>query len=148
MTKTLEGREVSQPTGSYANRWLVMTRIACLLILIWAVALNLTAGELIPEVLAIGLVFGLLALFIKADRRRLGLITSILGVVALTGNLPGTLDELSHPSSAPAFILTLLVVVAAAGVIVSEPPPSSASPPTRSAPSPTPAAPSSSSVCW
>ena len=95
-----------------------MTRIACLLILLWSVALNLVAGQLIPEVLAIGLVFGIIAVFLRGERRKLGLITSILAVVALTGNLPGTLDELSHPSSAPAFILTLLVVVAAVGAMV------------------------------
>lgn len=119
MTETLEKRNTPETTGSHTRQWLVMTRIACLLVLLWAVALNLVAGELIPEVLAIGLVFGLFALFTRGNRPKLGLVTAILGVVALTGNLPGTIDELSHPSSAPAFTLTLLVVVAAAGVIFS-----------------------------
>lgn len=119
MTETLQSKRVSEPLQSNTSRWLRMTRLACLLILLWSVALNLTAGELIPEVLAIGVVFGAVAFFLRGDRRKLGLVTAILGVVALGGNLPGTIDELSHPSSAPAFILTLLVVVAAVGVIVS-----------------------------
>lgn len=119
MTKTTVARTAREPVRPDSARWLGVTRIACLLILLWAAALNLIAGELIPEVLGIGVVFGTLGIFLKGNRRRLGLAMAILGVVALTGNLPGTIDELSHPSSAPAFILTLLVVVAAAGVIVS-----------------------------
>lgn len=118
MTQTLESGDMSQPVKSNTTRWLRMSRIASVLILAWSVALNLIAGELIPEVLAIGLIFGTLAIFLQGERRKLGLITAVLGVVALGGNLPGTIDELSHPSSAPAFILTLLVVVAVVGVIV------------------------------
>lgn len=119
MTETIEQTKTDAGGVSSARRWLRMTRIGCLLILVWAIALNALAGELIPPVLAIGLVFGSLSIFLTKERRRLGLVTAILGVTALGANLPGTIDELSHPSSAPAFILTLLVVVAAFVVIVS-----------------------------
>lgn len=120
MTEILAPTETQATDGhSHTARWLRLTRIACLLVLVWALALNVVAGQLIPEVLGIGLVFGTLAVFVKDERRVLGVVTSILGVIALTGNLPGTIDELSHPSSAPAFVLTLLVVLAAILVIFS-----------------------------
>lgn len=119
MTKTTEQAETEAGGASNTRRWLRVTRVGCLLILGWAIALNLIAGELIPPVLTIGLVFGALSPFLSGERRRLGLITAILGLIALLGNLPGTIDELSHPSTAPAFILTLLVVVAAFVVIIS-----------------------------
>lgn len=119
MTEKIEQTKTDAGGVSNARRWLRMTRVGCLLILVWAIALNILAGELIPPVLVIGFVFGSLSIFLTKERRRLGLVTAILAVIALGGNLPGTIDELSHPSSAPAFILTLLVVVAAFVVIIS-----------------------------
>lgn len=107
------------PAQSNTARWLRVTQAAAALILVWAIALNLLAGELITEVLVIGLVFGALSPFLRGERRRLGLVTAILAVIALTGNLQGTIDELSHPSSAPAFILTLLVTLAAVVAVAS-----------------------------
>lgn len=119
MTETVTPPEIAEGAPSHTKRWLQPTRVACGLVFVWAIALNLIAGELIPEVLIIGLVFGALVPFLKAERRRLGLVTAILAVIALTGNLPGTIDELSHPSSAPAFILTLLVTLAALVAVIS-----------------------------
>lgn len=122
MTETVadtRDRRDARERDSNRAEWLRMTRISCWLIALWAVMLNLLAGEPIVEVLVIGLVFGILGVYVRKERRKLGLLTAILGVVALSGNLPGTIDELAHPSSAPAFILTLLVVMAALGVIIS-----------------------------
>lgn len=119
MTDTAAPPETAPAETANAERWLRVTRLASALILVWAVTLNLIAGELIPEVLVIGLVFGALSVFLIHGRRRLGLVTAILAVVALTGNLAQTIDELSHPSSAPAFMLTLLVTVAALVAVIS-----------------------------
>ena len=44
---------------------------------------------------------------VAGERRRLGLVFAIATAALFLGNLPTILDELRHPDSAPAFILTL-----------------------------------------
>ena len=112
-----ENRVDPQGEGNVAL-WVRVSKWACFTILAWSILLQLIAGEIIPPVLAIGLVFGAIGPFLKGERRRLAGVTGLLGLVALGGNLPATIDELSHPSSAPAFILTLMVVVAALVLVV------------------------------
>ena len=116
--ETAGGPETSGPQSSNTAVWVRATRIAALTIAFWSVALHVTAAVFIPPVASIGLVFGVLAIFLKGERRGLALVTAVLGLVTLVGNLPGTIDELSHPSSAPAFILTLLVVIGAVAVVI------------------------------
>ena len=118
MTDTIEIEErESSPPASTTARWLRVARAGALTIVVWSLALQLLA-EFIPPVTLIGVVFLVLALFLKGERRRLGLVAAVLAFLAVAGNLPMTLDELSHPSSPVAFLLTLLATSAAAVVVV------------------------------
>lgn len=94
--------------------WATVARIGATTIVVWSVALQFLAGEPIPPVAVIGVVFLAFIPFTDARRRRLGIALAIVAVLSVGGNLPLILDELSHPESAPAFILTLLSVLGAA----------------------------------
>lgn len=118
MTKTVEIEERVAPPPSGTSGWVKVARVGSLTIGVWSVALQTLAGEIIPPVALIGVVFTVLAVFLKGERRRLALVTALLALLAVGGNLPMTIDELSHPSSPMAFLLTLLVTSAAAVVAV------------------------------
>ena len=118
MTETIE-RLSDTAQKSNTARWVQATRFAALTIAIWSIALQLSAGVFLPPVAIYGVLFGGLAILLSGERRRLALATGTLGLLALAGNLPGTIDELSHPESAPAFILTLMVSLGAIGTAVS-----------------------------
>lgn len=113
MTETVERAELTTEESSGVVRWVRLARYSALTIAVWSVALQLLAGELIPPVAVIGIVFAAFVPFLKGDRRLLALVVGVLALVSLLGNLPGTIDELMHPTSAPAFILSSLVTVAA-----------------------------------
>lgn len=113
MTETVQRVDADHPPISTSNGWVRLERIAALAVTVWAIALQISAGAFIPPVAVYGLVFGGLAIFLRAERRKLGLVVAILATLALVGNLPGTIDELGHPESAPAFVLTLFVSLAA-----------------------------------
>lgn len=117
MTKMVERVERRETEPGWSS-WVLVARYAALAILIWSVAVQVLAGDIIPEVAGIGIVFGLFVPFLKGERRRLAAVVGALAIVALLGNLPATIDELTHPDSAPAFILTLSVVLAAITAIV------------------------------
>ena len=79
---------------------------------IWSAILQATAGAVIPPVLIVGLIFLAFIPILNAARPRSGLALAVVTVAAIAGNLPIIIDELSHPDSAPGFILTLLSTVA------------------------------------
>ncbi len=88
---------------------------------VWSLVLQLLAGTVIPPVAVIGLAFLVFAVFLKGERRKLGLGLAVFAVLAVVGNLPVIADELQNPESAPAFILNLfslsaVAVAAIAGV--------------------------------
>lgn len=121
MTETIERTGEMETAKTGTASWVRLARWAGFAIGAWSVLLQLMAGEFIPPVAAIGVVFVVLAGFLSGEQRRLAAVAAVLAVVALVGNLPLTIDELSNPSSTPAFVLTLLVstsalVVLAAGV--------------------------------
>lgn len=118
MTKTVEREERGGPLSSGTSGWVKIARVGSLTIGVWSAALQMLAGEVIPPVLLIGVVFAVLAGFLKGERRRLALTAAVLAVLTVGGNLPMTIDELSHPSSPIAFLLTLLATSAAAVVAV------------------------------
>lgn len=118
MTKAIERTE-GGPTVRSSSGWVKLSRYAALAVFVWSIVLQLLAGELIPEVAGIGLVFAAFVPFLRGERRKLAAVVGGLALVALLGNLPATIDELTHPESAPAFILTLLVCLAAVTAIVS-----------------------------
>ncbi|MGI9609183.1 MAG: cupredoxin domain-containing protein [Acidimicrobiia bacterium] len=113
MTETIERERQTVVEGSVSS-WVRLARGAGFAVGVWSIALQLLAGQVIPPVLVIGVVFTAMAIFLRGERRRLAAVFAGLSVLAVVGNLPQTIDELSNPSSAPAFILTLMVVVAAA----------------------------------
>lgn len=118
MTDTIEATTGEGEKMSPTRLWLRLARVAGLVILAWSIVLQVIAGELIPPVALIGVVFGVLAIFLVGERRWMGLTAAVLALLALVGNLPMTIDELSHPSSAAAFLLTLVVTTAAIVLIV------------------------------
>jgi len=98
--------------------WLEVVRIAATVIVVWAVVLQVTAGVIIPPVLVVGIAFAALLAFLRSGRRWVGLLAAALGLVSVTGNIPSLVEELSHPSSALAFTLTLVAAAAALVLVV------------------------------
>lgn len=99
--------------------WLGTTRLAAVVLVLWSAILQLTVGAIIPPVLAVGVVFAGLALLLGTGRRWVGLLAAFLGMAAVGGNIPSMVEELSHPSSALAFILTLIATTAGVLLMVS-----------------------------
>ena len=106
-------------TPTATETWLRFARGAAIVMVVWAVLVHVTARVLIPPVLVIGLVYLVFVPFLKGQRRWVGLGLAVFSVLALAGNIPGVVDELSNPESAPAFVLTLLSVIGAILAIVS-----------------------------
>ncbi len=115
MTDTMEGTTAA--SGITAN-WMRLARGTAITMVVWAVVTHITARVLIPPVLIIGLIFAAFIPFLRNDRRRVALGLAIFSFLALAGNIPGLVDELTHLSSAPAFILTLLSFLGAVVAIV------------------------------
>lgn len=119
MTETIAPPQTGTFIQSTTGAWLRVTRWAALVITAWSVTLQLLAGQVIPPVAVIGAVFAVLAMFLQGERRRLGLVAAGLAALAVGGNLPGIIDDLANPSTAPAFLLTLVAVSSVVVVIVS-----------------------------
>ena len=99
--------------------WLSTTRIAAVVLVLWSAFLQFAVGTIIPPVLAVGVIFAGLALLLGTGRRWVGLVATFLGMAAVGGNVPSMVEELSHPSSAFAFILTLIATTAGVVLMVS-----------------------------
>ncbi len=98
-------------TETTTGEWLMLARGGAMVMAVWSIALQAFAQSLIPPVAVIGLVFFGFVPFLKGERRILGLVAAVFGAFAVAGNVEIILDELGHPESAPAFILTLLSLV-------------------------------------
>lgn len=119
MTETIQKPDSHTGRSTNVERWVRAARWGTIAVVVWSIALQVYAGALIPPVAVLGVVFGILAFFLEGERRRLGLVAAVMGLLAIVGNLPATVDELTHPESSPAFILTLLAVTAAIVVMLS-----------------------------
>lgn len=104
---------VAETPAAPTSAWMRLARGAAVVMVVWSVTLQVTVGTIIPPVAVIGLVFLAFVPFLTGERRRVGLALALFTTAAYLGNLPGILDELGHPESAPAFILTLLSTVGA-----------------------------------
>lgn len=98
--------------------WARVARVGTVTMVVWSVALQGFAGEPIPPVAVIGLMFLGFSPFVRPGRRRVSLALAIVAALALAGNIATVVDELSHPESAPAFILTSLSVLGVTLAIV------------------------------
>lgn len=108
-----------QPPTTATATWLRFARNVAIVMVIWAVLVHVTARVLIPPVLIIGLIFLAFIPFLGGERRWVGLGFAAFALLAVLGNIPGLVDELSNPESAPAFVLTLLSTIGAVLAIVS-----------------------------
>ena len=104
--------------ASTVPSWISLTRAGAIVMVLFAVALQATARTVIPPVLVIGLVFLAAIPFLKGERRGLGLGMAIFGAAAYVGNLPIIVDDLTHPESAPAFVLQLVSTAGVALVVI------------------------------
>jgi plastocyanin len=95
-----------------------LARIGAIVMVVWSVILQVLAG-LIPPVAVIGAIFLGFVPFLSGERRKLGLAYAAVAALAIGGNLPPVIDELTNPESSPAFILTLLSVVGVTLAIIS-----------------------------
>ncbi len=112
MTETMGHNDTKHDVTA---EWMRLARGAAITMVLWAVLTHITARVLIPPVLVIGLIFAAFIPFLRDGKRRVALGLAIFGILALAGNVPALVDELTHLDSAPAFILTLLSVL---GVVV------------------------------
>ena len=115
MTDTIEHTD---PATEIRERWARTARLGGIAIVVWAIVTHVVARVPIPPVIVIGIVFGAFVPFLNGRRRKLGLIYGILGALAVLGNLPGLVSELTRPESAPAFILTLFSTLAVLVIVV------------------------------
>lgn len=109
----------THPTMTATDSWLRFARNVAIVMVIWAALVHVVARVLIPPVLIIGLVFLAFVPFLARGRRWVGLGFAAFALLAVLGNIPGLVDELSNPESAPAFVLTLLSTIGAVLAIVS-----------------------------
>ncbi|MDJ0961394.1 MAG: cupredoxin domain-containing protein [Acidimicrobiia bacterium] len=115
MTETMDGTAASD---RITENWLKLARGAAIAMVVWAIVTHITARVIIPPVLVIGLIFAAFIPFLRDGRRRVALGLAVFSFLALAGNVPALVDELTHLSSAPAFILTLLSLLGAVTAIV------------------------------
>ena len=113
MTETIE-RPVTEST---TPAWMRVALAGALTMVTWSIVLQALAG-FIPPVAIIGLIFATFAVFLRGERPRLGLAAAIVAALAVLGNLPIILDDLSNPESAPSFILNLLSLIGVALVVI------------------------------
>jgi plastocyanin len=107
---------MTRATELRGDEMLKTLRLALVVIVIWSLVLQLIVGVVIPPVLAVGIVFAGLLPFLRPGRRWVGLVAGLFGLLSILGNLPSLFEELAHPSSALAFIMTL--VAATAGLVL------------------------------
>ena len=117
MTEVAEQRITQSVEPSSGGEWMRLARWGATGLVGFSLGLQLVVG-LIPPVLVIGVVFGVLAVFLTGERRRLGLIAATLAAVTIVGNAPFIIEDLAHPNGGWVFALTLLSVLAGAAVII------------------------------
>ena len=101
-----------------AERWVHVSRWGAAAIGAWSVGLQLLIGEVVPPVLAIGLLFAAFVPFLRPGARRLALVVGVIAVLTIIGNLGPLVDELRHPDSGWAFVPSLFVTLVAVGLAV------------------------------
>ena len=108
----------SRATDRGSARWARVSRWGAFAVGGWSVGLQLLIGEIVPPILVIGVVFVAAGLFVRPERRRWNIVVGVLAAIAILGNLPPLVDELTHPDSGWAFVPALFVTVTAAVLVV------------------------------
>lgn len=107
------------PSGDQrAASWVRVGRGAAIGVVLWAVVLQVLIGEFVVALTVIGVVFAGFVPFLRGARRRLALALGIVSLVALVAFFPSTVDDLSHPSSAGAFLPSLWVTLAGSTAVL------------------------------
>lgn len=117
METTIAATEKRQDSETTAG-WMRLAQGGAATVVVWSVLLQLVAGTVIPPVAFLGVVFLGFLPFLRGQRRRLGLALAIVSVIAVVGDLATIVDELSHPESTPAFVLTLLATLGAVTALI------------------------------
>lgn len=121
MVEQVEEEERAEATArgpSPVATWVRVCRLGAVTAVVWSIALQLEIGALVPDIAAIGAVFGILTLFLTGERRTLAIATGAVALVAIVANLSATIDVLGHPSSGVAFARTVLSMLAATVSVV------------------------------
>lgn len=114
MTQTIQPPAIDENT---TKAWMRVAFVGAIMMVAWSILLQALAG-FIPPVAVLGLIFAIFAVFLRGYRPRLGLVVAIVAALAVLGNLPIILDDLTHPESAPAFILNLMSLTAIALMVI------------------------------
>ena len=100
-------------------KWPRILSVAAAIVTLWAVIMTVLAGEIIPPIIAFGVLFGVIAVL---ARRRPGKGVYWAGIVftvlAFAGSAPFVIADLSHPESGLLFVLSVLQVLAMLTVAV------------------------------
>lgn len=116
MTEVLERRDAVD-AGLRPDPWIRLARSGGVAMVVFSAGLQVLAGELIPPVLAVGVLFGTLVVFLRPGRKRLGLVTAGLAMTALSANAPFIVEDLSHLNGGWVFVLTLVSVLGGLSLI-------------------------------
>lgn len=109
--------ETTQRASPVAT-WVRVSRLGAVVTVVWSIALQLEIGALMPPITVIGAVFGVLALLLTGERRKLAIATAVVALLALLGDAPMTIDLLTHPDSGVAFGMTVMSTLAVALMII------------------------------
>lgn len=118
MIDTQERTESTAVEAPSSESWMRPARAAAIIVATWAAALMALAGLIVP-VLVIGLIYLAFIPLLRGERRWAVIAFGVFALVAVAGNAAGVIDELSHPESAPAFLLTLWLVLGTALAVAS-----------------------------
>jgi plastocyanin len=109
-TRTTEASTAAE----YADGWRRLGSAAAAVMVIWSIALQATAGSIIPPVAVVGAVFAVLAILLSRSRRTwVAVAGAVVPLLALAGNVPPIVHDLSHPEEGLVFALTVVSVVGA-----------------------------------
>lgn len=103
-----------QPLASSESKAgaLHLARIAAIVVVGWSLALQFSVGTIIPPVFAVGVLFAIAIPLLRPGRKWAPFVVGLVGLAVVGTNIPGLYEEITHPSSAPAFILTLIAITA------------------------------------
>ena len=107
-----------------ADRWARPAAVSAGIVAVTSIGIMALAGEVIPPLVVIAVAFGLgAAAIVRTEARWLRYGLATVGVLAIVGNLPFVVADLTHPESfagfAPQVVLTVAVLFTAFAAVAS-----------------------------